>query len=140
MSAALFTTSQPSAYVIDRRFGVYGEQRNRGLELSVFGTPARGVRLLGGLTLLDAEQRVTAGGINQGKDVIGVPETQVNLGVDWEVAGGDGLTLSARLVHRPPLCRRRQSAAAAFMGAPRPGRKLRHAYRRPRGDAARAHR
>ena len=99
MSAALFTTSQPSAYVIDRRFGVYGEQRNRGFELSVFGTPARGVRLLGGLTLLDAEQRITAGGINQGKDVIGVPDTQLNLGAEWDVAGVDGLTLTARTLY-----------------------------------------
>lgn len=96
MNAALFTTSQPSAYVIGRHFGVYGEQRNRGLELSVFGTPTRGVRLLGGLTLLDAEQRVTAGAINQGKDVIGVPDTQFNLGAEWDVAGLQGLTLTAR--------------------------------------------
>ncbi|MBZ2209337.1 TonB-dependent receptor [Massilia soli] len=99
MSAALFTTSQPSAYVIDRRFGVYGEQRNRGFELSVFGTPARGVRLLGGLTLLDAEQRVTAGAVNQGKDAIGVPETQLNLGAEWDVTGIDGLTLTARTLY-----------------------------------------
>ena len=99
MSAALFTTSQPSAYVVDRHFGVFGEQRNRGLELSVFGTPTRGMRLLGGLTLLDAEQRVTAGSINQGKDVIGVPETQLNLGGEWDVAGVDGLTLTARTLY-----------------------------------------
>lgn len=98
-TAALFTTSQPSAYVVERRFGVYGEQRNRGLELSVFGTPARGVRLLGGLTLLDAEQRTTAGAINQGKDVIGVPDTQLNLGAEWDVAGLPGLTLTARGLH-----------------------------------------
>ena len=58
----------------NRVFGVFGEQRNRGLELSVFGNPVRGLRVLGGLTLIDAEQRVTAGGINQGKDAIGVPE------------------------------------------------------------------
>ena len=76
MSAALFSTAQPSAFVQDRRFGVFGEQRNRGLELSVFGTPARGLRLLGGLTLLDAEQRRTAGGLNEGKDAIGVPGAQ----------------------------------------------------------------
>ncbi len=96
MSAALFSTSQPSAYVIGRRFGVYGEQRNRGLEISAFGTPARGVRVLGGLTLLDAEQRITAGAINQGKDAIGVPDTQLNLGMEWDLAAAPGLTLTAR--------------------------------------------
>ena len=99
MTAALFTTSQPSAYVLDRRFGVFGEQRNRGLELSVFGTPLRGLRLLGGLTLLDAEQRRNAGGVNEGKDAIGVPETQLNLGAEWDVPGVQGLSLNARALY-----------------------------------------
>ncbi|MEH6433884.1 TonB-dependent receptor [Massilia sp. DD77] len=99
LSAALFSTSQPSAYVENRRFGVYGEQRNRGLEVSVFGSPLRGLRLLGGLTLLDAEQRRTAGGANEGKDAIGVPKTQLNLGVDWDVPGVQGLALNARTVY-----------------------------------------
>jgi iron complex outermembrane receptor protein len=99
MSAALFTTSQPSAYVENRRFGVFGEQRNRGLELSAFGTPMRGLRVLGGLTLLDATQERTAGGVNQGKDVIGVPDTQFNAGVEWDVPSVQGLTLNARTVY-----------------------------------------
>ena len=99
MSAALFSTAQPSAYITGRRFGVFGEQRNRGLELSAFGAPLRGVRVLGGLTLLDAEQRVTAGAVNQGKDAIGVPRTQLNFGAEWDPAGAPGLTLSARTVY-----------------------------------------
>ena len=99
LSAAVFTTSQPSAYVQDRVFGIHGEQRNRGLELSVFGNPVRGLRLLGGLTLIDAEQRITAGGINQGKDAIGVPGTQLNIGAGWDVPGVDGLSLNARTVY-----------------------------------------
>jgi iron complex outermembrane receptor protein len=99
MSAALFTTSQPSAYIQNRRFGVFGEQRNRGLELSAFGTPVRGLRVLGGLTLLDATQQRTAGGVNQGKDVIGVPDTQFNAGAEWDVPQAHGLTLNARTVY-----------------------------------------
>ncbi|MDY0960997.1 MULTISPECIES: TonB-dependent receptor [Massilia] len=99
LTAAVFTTSQPSAYVQDRVFGVFGEQRNRGLELSVFGNPVRGLKLLGGLTLIDAEQRITIGGINQGKDAIGVPETQLNIGADWDVPGVDGLSVNARTVY-----------------------------------------
>lgn len=96
MSAALFTTTQPSAYVQDRHFDVYGEQRHRGLELSAFGMPLRGLRVLGGLTLLDAEQLVTEGGKNQGKDVVGVPGTQLNIAVEWDVPGVKGLSLSTR--------------------------------------------
>ena len=98
-SAAVFSTTQPSAYVENRIFGVFGEQRNRGLEMTVFGVPTRGLRVLGGLTLLDAEQRVTAGGVNQGNDVIGVPKTQLNLGAEWDVPGVRGLNLNARALY-----------------------------------------
>jgi iron complex outermembrane receptor protein len=99
MSAALFTTSQPLAGIQDQVFGIFGEQRNRGLELSVFGMPMHGLRVLGGLTLLDAEQRRSAGGLNQDKDAIGVPDTQLNLGGEWDIAQVPGLSLNARAVY-----------------------------------------
>jgi iron complex outermembrane receptor protein len=98
-TAALFRTNQPSAYIENGHFGVFGEQRNQGLEMTVYGMPARGLRLLGGLTLLDATQRVTAGGVNQGKDVIGVPGTQLNIGADWDVPGVHGLSVNARTLY-----------------------------------------
>ena len=98
-SAALFTTGQPQAYVVNNTFGLFGEQRNRGLELSVFGTPARGLRLLGGATLLDSEQRRTLDGAFDGFEAIGVPEMQFNLGADWDVPGVQGLSLNARALH-----------------------------------------
>jgi iron complex outermembrane receptor protein len=99
MSAALFTTAQPLGYVENNRFGVFGEQRNRGLELSLFGMAAHGVRLLGGLTLLETEGRHTQGGVNAGKDAIGVPRTQLNLGVDWDVPSVAGLSINARALY-----------------------------------------
>jgi iron complex outermembrane receptor protein len=98
-SAAVFSVDQPSAYIVNSHFGVYGEQRNKGLELTVFGMPMRGLRVLGGLTLLDAKQRITAGGVNQGKDVIGVPDTQLNIGAEWDVPGVRGLNLTARALY-----------------------------------------
>jgi iron complex outermembrane receptor protein len=98
-SAALFTTSQPQTNVLNNTFGLFGEQRNRGLELSVFGTPARGLRLLGGATLLDTQQRHTYNGATDGREAIGVPEMQFNLGADWSVPGVQGLSLNARAVH-----------------------------------------
>lgn len=98
-SAAIFSVDQPSAYIVNSHFGVFGEQRNKGLEMTVFGVPLRGLRVLGGLTLLDAKQRITAGGVNQGKDVIGVPDTQVNIGAEWDVPGVRGLNLNARVLY-----------------------------------------
>jgi iron complex outermembrane receptor protein len=97
-SVALFTTAQPQAYIQDSTFGLFGEQRNRGVELSVFGMPANGLRVLGGLTALDSQQRRTAGGAFDGREAIGVPEIQFNLGADWDVPGVPGLALNARAV------------------------------------------
>lgn len=97
-SVALFTTAQPQAYVQDNTFGLFGEQRNRGVELSVFGMPATGLRLVGGLTLLDTEQRRTANAATDGREAIGVPEIQFNLGADWDVPNVPGLALNTRLV------------------------------------------
>ncbi|MFC5460975.1 TonB-dependent receptor [Massilia niabensis] len=101
-SVALFTVAQPQAYIQDRTFGLFGEQRNRGLELSVFGMPATGLRLLGGLTALDSQQRRTPGGAFDGREAIGVPEIQFNLGADWDVPGVPGLALNARAVSTSP--------------------------------------
>jgi iron complex outermembrane receptor protein len=98
VSAAVFSTSQPQG-VLDpttRVYGINGEQRNRGLELSAYGEALRGLRVLGGATLLDATQQRTAGGATDGKDVIGVPHAQLNLGTDWDVPGVSGLSVSAR--------------------------------------------
>jgi iron complex outermembrane recepter protein len=96
---ALFETNRPLAYVQGTTYGTFGEQRNRGLEFSVFGEPVRGLRLLGGLTLLDAKQVNTQNGTNNGKDAVGVPKQQVNIGAEWDVPGVRGLALNARYLH-----------------------------------------
>ncbi len=103
-SLALFTTNQPTAHIDEQTnlYGIYGEQRNRGAELMVFGEPVRGFRVLGGLTLLDAEQRRTQGGATDGKRAIGVARAQANLGAEWDVPGVNGLTLTGRVVHTSP--------------------------------------
>ncbi len=93
MSAAVFTTSRPSGAVVGNRFGIYGAQRNRGLELNVYGMPMQGLRVLGGLTVLDAEE------LGSGKDVIGVPNTQLNMGATWDVPSVQGLSLNARVLY-----------------------------------------
>ena len=100
-SLALFTTDQPSAYVDPNTniYGTYGKQRNRGAELTIFGEPVRGLRLLGGVTLLDAKQVNTQGGVTDGNRAIGVPKTLVNAGVEWDIPGVSGLTLTGRAVY-----------------------------------------
>ncbi len=98
-SASLFQTTRPLAFVQGTTYGTFGEQQNRGLELSVFGEPVRGLRLLGGLTLLDAKQKQTLNGATDGKDAVGIPRHQLNIGAEWDVAGVRGLALNARVLH-----------------------------------------
>lgn len=97
-TVALFSMDKPSAYVENNVYGVFGEQRHRGMEFNVYGSPVRSVRLLGGLTLMDAKQLQTQGNVNNGNRVIGVPKQQWNLGAEWDVAGVRGLTLDARVI------------------------------------------
>ena len=99
VTAALFTIDQPLLALRGTEAGLFGEQRNRGLELSVFGAPVSGVRLLGGLTWLDTKQSGTDVAANNGKKVIGAPETQLSLGAEWDVPGVSGLSLNARTVY-----------------------------------------
>jgi iron complex outermembrane receptor protein len=73
-----------------------GKQVNRGIELSVFGEPVEGLRLMAGGTRLKSELEDTAGGVNDGNHAIGVPTFQLNATVDWDVPGLNGLALNAR--------------------------------------------
>jgi iron complex outermembrane receptor protein len=97
---SLFTVSKASGYVdASNIFVTDGEQRNRGVEVSAFGELQRGLRVLGGLTLLDAEMIKSGTPANDGKDAIGVPDTMVNLGIEWDVPGIRGLSLNGRAVY-----------------------------------------
>lgn len=101
-SVSLFRLTLPSAFVENNVFAANGEQENRGVEFSLFGAPVEGLRLLGGVTLLDAELTRTAGGTFDGNAPIGAPELQGNLNVEWDVPTVVGLTLEGRAVHTGP--------------------------------------
>ena len=75
-----------------------GQQINQGVELNVFGEPVSGVRLLGGVTVMKTELKDTLNGANDGNRPIGVPSFQLNAGVDWDVPGLQGATLSGRML------------------------------------------
>lgn len=96
---SLFSLSRQNAIVVDQIFRASGEQRNRGAEFSVFGEPVAGVRLIGGVTYVDAELKETQGGVNEGNTVIGVPEIQANINGEWDLPFAPGLTLDGRVVY-----------------------------------------
>ncbi|MCD2166795.1 TonB-dependent receptor [Comamonas koreensis] len=97
---AWFTTDKPRVFrnSISGVYGPEGMDRHRGLELNVFGQVTRGLRVLGGVTWLDAKQLADGHNPNAGKRVIGVPRQQGNLGLEWDVPGVRGLTLDGRAV------------------------------------------
>jgi iron complex outermembrane receptor protein len=100
-----------SAFQIEKPFGQLetrgsdlvfvegGEQRNRGLEFNVFGEVTPGVRLLGGLTLLESKLTKTNSAATLGNTPIGVPSVQFNLGAEWDTPFLQGLTLAANVIH-----------------------------------------
>jgi len=86
--------SAPSTYV----YRMDGEQRNRGVEFSTVGEPVPGLRVITGATWLQAKQRRTEGGANDGRDAIAAPRWFGNLGLDWDVPFARGLSLSTRVL------------------------------------------
>lgn len=99
LTAAYFDIQKSTAFVdTDRVFRDAGRQRNKGVELETFGEISRGLRLLGGVAWIDGRMTQTAGGVNRGNKAIGVPEVNVNLGVDYDLPTVPGLSLSGRLI------------------------------------------
>ena len=96
-TASVFQIRKPSGYLQNNRFAVDGEQRNRGLELSVYGEPAAGWRLYGGATWIDAELTRTNSAATQGNAAVGVPRTQFTLNAEHDLALVPGLTATAGL-------------------------------------------
>jgi iron complex outermembrane recepter protein len=103
-SLALYTTAQPAGQVATEagntafvRYGLFGEQRNRGIELSLDGELAPGLRIIAGGAITDAKLRKTPGGVNQGNKAPGVPDYTANANLEWDIAR-TGLTLTGRVV------------------------------------------
>ena len=100
LTAGLFQIERPSAFTdANNRFGLNGEQRNRGFELTAFGELRPDLRLLGGFTYLDSKLTRTQGGRFDGKDAVGVPELTAVLNLEYDAPVLPGLTLTARVEH-----------------------------------------
>ncbi|WHS63025.1 TonB-dependent receptor [Pseudomonas sp. G2-4] len=104
LTAALFRIKQP-AYAVDetnptrRVFGPNGKRENTGVELSVFGEPVKGTRLLGGVMYIDSKLTNTTNGTFDGNRAPATPKYNVNLGAEWDVPTVQGLTLTSRGIY-----------------------------------------
>ena len=100
-----------SVFQIEKPFGVLetqggglvfaegGEQRNRGVELNVFGEVTPEIRVLGGVAFIHGEITKTSDDAARGNTPIGVPSLQVNLGAEWDTPFLPGLTLTGNVIH-----------------------------------------
>ena len=99
-SLSLFQITKPSGVLdSDKYYRMDGEQRNRGVELNVFGEPVLGLRLTGSTLWIDPELTKTVGGTNDGNDAIGVSRFYAVLGAEYDIKPIDGLTATARVNH-----------------------------------------
>ncbi|MGC5704454.1 TonB-dependent siderophore receptor [Pseudomonas sp. NFXW11] len=99
-SLALFQIEKPSGELgANNVFSVQAEQRNRGVELSLFGEVAPGTRLMGGVTLLDGELTDSATAANRGNKPVGVPGVQGNLWGEWDTPWLQGFTLTGGAIY-----------------------------------------
>ena len=99
-TVALFQIEKPSGETgANGVYSVQAEQRNRGLELSMFGEVAPGTRLMGGVTFLDGELTKSATAANRGNKPVGVPDIQANLWAEWDTPGLEGFTLTGGAIY-----------------------------------------
>ena len=80
-------------------YGIGGVQRNRGLEATVFGEIAPGLRTIAGATLLDARWERTRRGLYDGNPATGAPRFQATTGVEWDLPFLRGVTAIATVVY-----------------------------------------
>ena len=80
-------------------YGLFGEQRNRGLEASIVGEPVKGWRVMAGAMLLDAVLTATPQGKSDGDKAPGISRLNVNLGSEWDTPFAPGLTVTGRITH-----------------------------------------
>ncbi|MGY2376524.1 TonB-dependent siderophore receptor [Pseudomonas sp. SDO524_S393] len=101
VTAALFRIKQPAyeTNATSRVFGPNGKRQNQGVELSLFGEPLKGFRLLGGVMYIDSELTHTTNGTFDGNRAPATPKYNVNLGAEWDVPTLEGLTLTSRGIY-----------------------------------------
>jgi iron complex outermembrane recepter protein len=79
-----------------------GMQRNKGVELNVFGEITPEIRLLGGIALIDGRQIRTQNTATDGFKAIGVPDVTANIAAEWDTPFVRNLTFTARYIYTGP--------------------------------------
>ncbi|HIC46006.1 MAG TPA: TonB-dependent receptor [Methylophaga aminisulfidivorans] len=95
---AYFTTDEPRTLTGDDNiFRESGENEHQGIELTLYGKATENLKLLGGVTWLDAKQKGTGDSTTEGKRAIGVAEWMAVMGAEWEVPQIEGLAVDGQV-------------------------------------------
>ncbi|MET0335894.1 MAG: TonB-dependent receptor [Rhizobacter sp.] len=98
-TAALFDIKRPSYYSVSGITANNGMQRNRGLELSLFGKPMPQLSMYGSTTFIDPTLEKTDGGTNDGKLPQSAARFLANVHADWSLPMVQGLGLLGAVSH-----------------------------------------
>lgn len=98
-TVALFQLVKPSGQLQDGRYAMAARQRNRGLEFNLQGEVLSGLRVLGSVALTRATLMHTADPAHTGHQPVGVPRLRTYVGLEWDVPGTQGLTLTGAALH-----------------------------------------
>lgn len=96
---ALFEITKPAGTInsVTNMYALDGEQRNRGVELNVFGEPVFGTRLLGSAVWLDPKLTKATKSENNGNYAVGVARYQLVFGGEYDIPAVEGLTATGTL-------------------------------------------
>ncbi|GLR10276.1 TonB-dependent receptor [Mixta theicola] len=99
LGAALFRLKRPFAWVdpSDMMYKEQGDQVNNGLELTATGRLWQGLNIYSGVTFLDPQLKKTASASTSDKRVVGVPKTQANLLMEYNLPSMPQLVYSANV-------------------------------------------
>lgn len=99
LGAALFRLERPFAWVdpADMMYKEQGNQVNNGLELTATGNLWQGLNIYSGVTFLDPQLKETQYQSTSGKRVVGVPKTQANLLMEYNLPSMPQLVYSANI-------------------------------------------
>ncbi|WP_109051399.1 TonB-dependent receptor [Azospirillum sp. TSA6c] len=99
-TAAVFQLTKPNSIRNAANELAYdGEQRNRGLELSVYGEILPGLRGMASAAFMDPKLTRTAVAAVQGNDAAGIPDKTLSAGLDWETPWVQGFALNGRVIY-----------------------------------------
>jgi iron complex outermembrane receptor protein len=94
-TVSVFQIRRPGGRTMGSAFVTDAEQRHRGVELSLYGEPWRGARVMASTMLLDAQVTRGAAAGPDGARPIGTPALLANLGAEWDLAVVPGMTVTA---------------------------------------------